>query len=144
MRHFLLLTFGCLFILSGVPAHAEDLTAETPDSRLELAEKLQTYRPVKDQVDAAIEKFLSSLPADQKAAYRQSLKEIINYKTLEKASIDAYAEVYSSEELQAMIDYYSKPEAQSALEKTDQYASKVYPEIIKMIDKGLMKAKTGG
>lgn len=139
MKKILLITglFLAVFVIS-TPG-----LAETPADRLELAKKLQELRPAKPQIDAAIEKYVRSTPPSQQNFLRTSLKETLNYKALEMVSIDAYAETYTTAELEAMIEYYSKPEAQSAQDKAGTYASKVYPHIIEMLDKALMNIKTG-
>ena len=53
------------------------------------------------------------------------------------------AEIYTLPELEAMVEYYSKPEAKSAAEKQEAYQDKVGPEITKMLDKALMEMRTG-
>lgn len=121
----------------------EGVPAVDRDMRLALAEKMQRLRPARDQVETAIERYVSGLPEPQREEYRTGLKNILNYEALEKVSINAYAETFTVEELQAMVDYYSKPEARSASEKFEDYAAKVYPEIIRMLDRAMIRAKTG-
>jgi hypothetical protein len=68
----------------------------------------------------------------------------LNYEALEKISIDAMAETYTVAELEAMNEYYSKPEAKSAQPKYSNYANKVFPEITRMLDEAVMRVRTGG
>ena len=72
------------------------------------------------------------------------MRGVLNYQAIEKISIDAMAETYTLPELQAMVDYYSKPEAISAAAKDQAYGQKVYPEIMRMLDAAMMKVRTGG
>jgi hypothetical protein len=121
---------------------------ETPDpatfeQRLELAKKMHEFRPVKEQVDKAIDAYVSNMPQEQQEDFRTALTTALNYDALEKLSVDAMTETYTLEELTAMVDYYGKPEARSASDKYDVYAGKVYPEIGKMLDKAIMRVKTG-
>lgn len=113
-------------------------------ARLEVAKQVQDARPVRAQVDDAIDRYLLRLPEDQREEAGQLIREIINYDALEKISLDAYTEVYTEQELRAMYEYYSKPESRSAAAKTDQYADKVFPEIVRMLDRAIMRARTGG
>ncbi|GJL84447.1 MAG: hypothetical protein DHS20C02_02220 [Micavibrio sp.] len=132
-----------VFVISS-PVMAQEADDASFDSRLELAEKMQALNPARAQVSKAIEKYVASLPAKERDVYRAALGNIINYKALEKISVDAYAETFTEAELAAMVEYYSKPEAVSARDKHSEWGKKVYPEIIRMLDKAMMRVKTGG
>ena len=113
------------------------------EDRLALAQTLQDLRPVKTQIDVAIAKYVRQAPPSKQAALRAGLTKALNHKALEAASVEAYAQTYTANELRAMTAYYATPEAQSATKKSGIYAGKVYPHIIKMLDKAMMNAKTG-
>ncbi len=157
MRYFLILT---LYLLTAFPVFAQDnsvqdtsvknesenvLDPATFEQRYTLAQQLAEVRPVKNQVDAAIEKYVQlRIPEQMRDAYRNGLRKILNYSAIEKISIDAYTDTFTEAELQAMVDYYSKPEAKSANRKIEDYATKVFPEVSRMLDQALMRLKTGG
>ncbi len=130
--------------IMAFPVIAQDADDGSLERRLELARQMQDIRPARDQVDAAIKQFTARLPANEQESYAAALRSMLNYKVLEKISIDAYADTFTAEELAAMVEYYSKPEARSASDKSGKYAEKVYPEIIRMLDKAMMRVKTGG
>ncbi len=129
-------------LLISFPAMAQE--EGNLDRRLELAGKMQAINPARDQVNQAIERYVTNLPESEREVYRTALHNILNYRALEKISVDAYAETFTEAELAAMVAYYSKPEAISARDKHEQWAGKVYPEIIRMLDKAMMRVKTGG
>lgn len=153
-----LLPFLLLFALLPAPLFAADekpaAAAEAPkpqdpadlDKRIELSKKWHELMPVsvRDQVNAAIDEASQMQPANQKEVFRANMKNVLNYQAIEKISVDAMAEIYTAAELQALVDYYSKPEAKSANSKYQQYAAKVYPEITRMLDQAMMRARTGG
>jgi hypothetical protein len=114
------------------------------ERRLKLAEQMHKLRPVRDQVESAIEQYAQTQPPEDRAAFISAMRSVLNPKALERISIDAYAEVYTEEELKAMVEYYSKPEARSASDKYNDYAKIVYPEIVRMLDKAAMRVRTGG
>lgn len=116
----------------------------TYEKRLELARQMHEFRSTRDQVYSAIDQVAESQPEAEREAFRTAMRQALNYKAIEKISLDAMTEIYTVEELQAMIDYYSKPEAASARAKDKDYAAIVYPEIIRMLDKTMMQVKTGG
>ena len=112
--------------------------------QLELAKQMHSYRPAREQVDAAIERIARAYPAEQREAFKVSMRRVLNYRAIEKSSIEAMVEGYTEAEVEAMVAYYARPEARSASEKYVAYAAKVQPEIVKMIDQAMMKIKTGG
>ena len=111
------------------------------ERKVELATRMHLFRPSKKQVDIAIAQIASRYPLAQAESFKSAMRRILNYKAIEKTSIDAMVETYSTAELEAMVEYYAKPEAQSAAEKYKSYAGKVQPELIKMIDKAMMRLK---
>ena len=154
MRLFLVL-IGLVFVINGAPVFAQEegilpsieqssVADQNFENRLELARAMHELRPSADQVDAAIDNVALRLPANQQETFKSSMRNLLNYRTIEKISIHAMAETYTEEELKAMVEYYSKPEAQSASKKFAEYQAKVAPEIVQMIDKAIMKLKTGG
>lgn len=127
----------CMFI--ALPAFAQD-----DDKRLELAKKMHELRPTKNQVMQAIEVVSQRVEESKRPAFEGAMMNAMDFKAIEKISIDAMTETFTVPELEAMVEYYSKPEAQSASDKLPDYQRKVGPEIIRMIDKAMMKVKTGG
>ncbi len=131
----------CSFAGGAFAQEAEDTSLE---HRLELAEKMHSFRSSREQVDSAINTVAARLQPDEQEVFTAAMRNILNYKALEKISVDAMAETFTEKELEAMVEYYSKPEARSISDKYPEYQSKVSPEIVKMIDKAMMRVRTGG
>ncbi|MGH1399089.1 MAG: hypothetical protein ACRBCT_07740 [Alphaproteobacteria bacterium] len=111
---------------------------------LELAQKMHEFRPVAGQVEGAVEQFAQRQPEAQRAAFKTAMLSVLNVEALEKKSVQAYVDTFTLPELEAMVEYYAKPEARSASDKFNDYAAIIYPEIIKMLDSAAMRVKTGG
>jgi hypothetical protein len=116
------------------------------ERRIELAKEWHKIMPVsvRQQIDTAIDQVAQSQPEDSREVFKANMKSVLNYEALEKISIDAMAETYTVAELEAMNEYYSKPEAKSAQPKYSNYANKVFPEITRMLDEAVMRVRTGG
>ena len=127
-------------------AYAQNAADDDLTARLVLAEQMVEIRPVRDQVKTAIDQYVKITMADTTDQNRQkaslALMKIINIKALQQISIDAYAEVFTHGELQAMVEYHSKPEAQSASAKQADLAGKISPEIVRMLDQAMIRART--
>ncbi len=114
--------------------------------RLELAERMMEIRPVQAQVDRAIDvyvqNYLLAASEEDKEIFRTAMRRLMNPAALEKVAVDAYAETFTLKELEAMVEYYSKPEAQSASDKQRLLNSKIAPEIGRMMDRALIRLRT--
>jgi hypothetical protein len=114
--------------LMSPPAFAQD---DDIGARLDLARKMHEFRPSKMQVDGAIGQVSAMLPEREREAFKMAMKQVLNYKAIEELSVDAMAQTYTEAELQAS-------------DKAGDYAAKVQPEIVEMIDKAMMRMRTGG
>lgn len=121
----------------------EELTQEQLAHKLELAKKMHQIRPTSQQIDSAIQQVARRLPEQQRQQFVTIMTESLNYNAIERISIDAMVDVFTLKELEAMVEYYSKPEAVSASDKMSDWAKVVQPEIASLIDKALMKIRLG-
>jgi hypothetical protein len=112
--------------------------------RLALAKEMHEIRPAADQVDSAIESVSLKMPEASRESFKSRMRNSLDYRAIERISINAMAVTYTLAELEAMVEYYSTPEAKSALDKTSVYQQKVGPEIVRMIDRAVMQMRTGG
>ncbi|MFK7839012.1 MAG: hypothetical protein AB8B83_01670 [Bdellovibrionales bacterium] len=145
-----LLSIGLLVSHQAV-AQEQDASAEisapaldpTFEERVKLAKKMHELRPVRAQVEQAINQYAQVRPQAERETFKTAMRNVFNVKALEKISVDAYADTFTVEELRAMVEYYSKPEAISASNKFSDYANIVYPEIVRMLDRAAIRVKTG-
>lgn len=118
----------------------EDVSYE---ERMALAKKMHELRPVREQVEEAINQYANTRPVEERESFKSAMRNVFNIKALEKISLDAYVETFTVEELRAMVEYYSKPEAKSASEKINNYAAILYPELMRMLDRAAIRVRTG-
>lgn len=139
-----LILFSLFFLGSSLPALAQEnkalLDAQT---RTQLARDFHEVRPLNEQINRAIDKAARRVPKGQRAAFINQVKRLMDYKAITQHSINAMAEVFTADELQAMIDYYSSSEGRSIREKMPEYRDRLGPEITEMMDKALMELRTG-
>ena len=140
MRLYLVL-FCALWVAISVAAHAQDASDEA--ERAALAEKLGTIKPVREQVQSAVEQIVRTTPPDQQALFRARMLDSVDFNALEKVSADAMAEIFTAEELEAMIAYFGSEEGRSIIEKMPIYQELMRPAMVKELDKALMEVRTG-
>lgn len=124
-------------------AAAENENDELLTKKLELARQMHVIRPTRDQVDSAVRRASMSLPEQNRQNFISVMKSMLNYNAIERISVDAMVETYTALELESMVEYFSKPEAKSASNKVQSWAKKFQPEVVRMIDRAMMRIKTG-
>ena len=137
------LVVSCLVaILLLIPVLA--VADSTLDRRIELARKIHDLQPVKAQVDSAIRAYVAVFPPSQHEKIEASLSSILNHEAIETVSLDAYVDTFTVEELEVMYNYYALPQYESISEKSEAYNSVVYSEIVRLLDRAMMRVRTGG
>ncbi len=134
--------------LSAVEKGIEEAKSELKNKdilakKIALAREMHKIRPTRVQVDSAVNRASLALPVRERRAFVDSMKGMLNYNAIERISTDAMIETYTLKELDAMVEYYSKPEAKSASDKISNWASIVQPEVVNMIDKAMMRIRAG-
>lgn len=124
-------------------AKAENKDEALLAKKIKLAKEMHDIRPTREQVDSAVFQAASKLPEYERVNFISVMKSMLNYNAIERISIDAMVDTYSYKELESMVEYFSKPEAKSASEKIGPWARKVQPEIVRMIDRAMMRIRTG-
>jgi hypothetical protein len=143
MKFFLLMT--ALFVLS-FPALAQEKALGTPvipAKRLELAEKMHEVWPIRVRVEKALESVSEGFPEEKRAEVKAAMRKSIQFDQLEEESIKAMAEIFTEEELQAMIDFYGSETGRAISAKTQDYELALRPVMIKMVDKAILDVRTG-
>ncbi len=124
-------------------AKAENENKEVLAEKIKLAKEMHNIRPTRVQVDSAIRQAAMNFPEEERVKFISAMGSMLNYNAIERISIDAMVETYSHKELESMVEYFSKPEAKTASKKIAPWAMKVQPEIVHMIDRAMMRLRTG-
>jgi hypothetical protein len=127
------------------PLLTQKTAADSPADikALALAKTMHQLLPIRVQLDAAIESVVNTLPENDRDGFRQAVRRMIDVPKLEETSIHAMASTFTVPELEAMVGYYSKPEARSIAGKMNTFAAQVQPEITRMLDKAMLDFRTG-
>lgn len=139
-----LILFLLLVVLSA-PVMAQDASPLSADEqkRLELSTKMHDVWPIRPRVESALDAIAKNFPDDRQAEVKASLRKSIQFNQLEEESTKAMAEIFTAEELQAMIDFYGSEAGKSISAKTSDYELALRPIMVKMIDKAMLDLRTG-
>ncbi len=139
MLRFFLSAF-VVFAMS-VPAFAQDDMDVT--KRRELALEMHKIRPAREQVSEAVNQVARNLPPADQERFIAMVDKAFDYEALEKMSVDTMVALFTTAELQAMVDYFGSPEAKAVAKKLPIYQEKLQPEIIRMLDQALADERFG-
>lgn len=114
------------------------------EKRLELSREVHKYISTSEKINAAIDGVSLQLPTDRREAFRSAMRNVLNYRVIEKISVDTMAELFTEEELSYLLKYYQDPLNKSVEEKFKKYEEAMTPEITRMLDKAMMRVRTGG
>jgi uncharacterized protein len=125
---------ACVLAWFGGIAHADDI--DTPDSRRIAAER---YLLAVDQNSIAktAEAMLAAIPEER----QQAVRTVLSNKALEKRLQDVHllmlVKHYTTQELDAMADYYASPLGKSATAKSDAFMADMMPELFNEIGQAM-------
>lgn len=137
---YLLLIFMAFMVAS--PVYAQDDLAPEP-TNLELAEQMHKIWPIRPKIEAIIDIISEDIAPNDRLRLKAALRQAIEFDALEDASIEAMAEIFTAEELEAMIDFYGSKEGRAVTFKVDDYERALEPTMTKMMDKALLDLKLG-
>lgn len=132
------------FAVEEAPA-TEQVSALSPDEkeRLELAGKMHEIWPIRTRVETALESIAKGVPEDRQSEVKAAMRKAIQFGQLEEESIKAMAEIFTAEELKAMITFYGSDTGRAISAKTGDYELALRPVMVRMIDAAMLDLRTG-
>jgi len=113
------------------------------EERLELSRKMHEIWPIRPKIENALEVVSQQVELTRRLEFKSGMRKAIQYDALEEASIDAMADIFTADELKAMINFYGSKEGRSVSFKTTDYEKALIPLMTQMVDKALLDLKLG-
>lgn len=131
-------------VIEGVIESADDLLGNADyENRLELSRQMHEIWPVRPKIETVLDRIAEQIEPQNRMRFKSAMRKAIKFQALEEASIDAMADIFTTDELTAMIAFYGSKEGRSVSFKTDDYERALQPVMTKMIDKALLDTKLG-
>ena len=144
------LAFLALMLVSPVSVRAQDqgdATKQAVDAvqaeRIELAKKLNEALPPARQLEQSLTQIAKQWNLQDVEKFRKEMMAEIDVAGIEKKSADTLAELFTKDELELMLSFYSSPLQAKIAEKMPVYQGLIQPFISKEMDRALMKLRTG-
>ena len=99
--------------------------------------------PLTDEVKDSINAIVNTYPEGSRETVRQTIFKSFDFVALNEKSIALMSEIFTEDELRALVEFHSKPEARSIAEKMPIYQKLLAPEIVKSLDASMMALRTG-
>ncbi|MFC1664247.1 DUF2059 domain-containing protein [Pseudomonadota bacterium] len=136
----LVLHLGFILTLIGLSACNQ---SDSPEQRIEAARQYLRVTSVNTIVDGGIAEYAGSLPMDQRASAVEKLRSAIRPDSVEKIAIDALVKTFTTEELNALTEFYGSDVGKRAVNKFGAYSAEVMPNIRKEIQRAAASGRSG-
>ena len=131
MKTFILTGLSVLALSTSVMA--QDAASDELSKKLTLAKQYSQAVPVEKEVANAIEGLVVQVPKEDRVLFKSILDRTIDVSRVRSASEMALAELFTVQELEAMIEFYNSPEGQAVREKMPEYESRLEPVLGQMV-----------
>lgn len=110
---------AAVIMLAASPVLAQDISPE----RIKAAERYWQAGNFEKSFISNMEKSLTRMPPEQQRNLRKLIDEVSTDQKLKEMSIQTTAQSFTTEELNALADFYSSPTGQSIMVKMPAYMS---------------------
>jgi hypothetical protein len=105
------------------------LAQDTPESRSAAAQRYLSVVPTAKIMDDTINEMAKMASYDKQPHVIEWMKKVYRADFVEKASLEAMVKIFTTDELNAMADYYGSKDGASAMLKFGAYMAQVLPTI---------------
>lgn len=103
--------------------------ADSDQERVAAARRYQEVADMRTTVDMALVEVANTMGRQERDAYLEHMRKTVRMDVLEKAALDSMVKVFTSEEMNALADFYKTPVGKSALAKFGPYVADLMPAI---------------
>lgn len=112
------------------------------------AERYQAVAGIERMLGDTYQSLAARLPEDKKAEFIELMNELVDSQALRDHSLDQLREFFTTEELNAMADFYGTEIGQSVLGKFGAYNAQVTPKVMQDVlnaaEEARVEMETGG
>jgi hypothetical protein len=122
-------------LIASVAAHGQDTIA----AREAAAERYLKAVPMSKMLDDTFAEISKQVPVEQRAQFSADMKKMVRVEFLEKLSRDAMVKTFTTDELNALADFYGSKHGSSAMLKFGAYMGQVMPGIQAEVQRGVQQ-----
>lgn len=110
-------------LLVGSPASA----SEAESAKQAAVERYFRAMPMSKMMEDMYSEIAKQLPPERRSTFLIEIRKVVPAERLEKIATAAMLKTYSTEEINALADFYSSPYGASAMAKFGAYMSEIMP-----------------
>ncbi|TXH71621.1 MAG: DUF2059 domain-containing protein [Thiothrix sp.] len=130
------LFFLCILAITTLAFALED----NVDNRQMQAKRYLEANPPKEIAQALADQTVSILPEAERKPYIEMLTKHLDLTTINQSMHAALVKYFTADELEVLANFYSNPEAKTALAKMDKYMTDILPVLQSEMLKAQQKA----
>lgn len=115
---------------------------DNASSRQAAADRYLKVVPMSKMLDDAYAEIAKQVPQDQRAQVVAQMKEIVRVDVLERITRDSMVNTFTTDELNALANFYGSPNGASAMKKFGIYMGQVIPAIQQEIQRAIQQLNT--
>jgi hypothetical protein len=135
MKSCRLAALSTILSLASVLAMAQD----TPATRQAAADRYLRAVPIATMLDDTFREIGKQVPADQRVQFIADMKKVVRAEFVEKVTRDAMVKIFTTDELNALADFYTAPQGASAMRKMGVYMAEVMPTVQAEVQRGVQE-----
>jgi hypothetical protein len=93
--------------------------------------------PIAQMLEETLQQMALSVPEDRRGSFVEQMRQVVSVERLRAAALDKMAEIFSTEELDALTAFYGSRLGQSIVVKFPLYMAEVLPAIQLEIARGI-------
>lgn len=125
----------CTLAFASWPAVAEDGLA----AREEAADRYLRVVPMGRMLEDSYAEIAKELPPEQREAFLAQMRGIVRVEALERITRDALVNTFTTDELNALADFYGSRHGASAISKFGPYMAQVMPPLLEEVQRALQE-----
>jgi hypothetical protein len=133
-------SFGLLFAFAAcAPALAQD-TLETRQAAMQ--RYLQAV-PVSKMMEDAYSEMAKQIPPEKRVEFINAMRRLVRVDRLEEISKRSMLKTFTTDELNALADFYASKDGASAMKKFGAYMGDIMPSLMQEIQRAAQELQAG-
>jgi len=120
-------------------AYVSALAQDTPATRQVAADRYLKAVPMAKLLDDTFQEMSKQRPPEQRAQFIADMKKVVRADFLEKTCRQAMVKIFTTDELNALADFYGSKNGSSAMRKFGAYMAEVMPAIQTEVQRGVQE-----
>jgi len=102
---------------------------DSPADRQAAAARYMSVVPMSKMLEDSFAELAEQLPRNERAGFITKMKQTVRVDVLERIALDSMVKTFTTDELNALADFYGSKSGRSAMQKFGVYTGQIIPAI---------------